>query len=244
MPEKLQREPGHQPAHHQQHHAHVGIVDGDGAQAAQRCVGQARQREQHRDREDRQVRLEQRLHEARAGVQHHRQQDEHVAQQEQHRHRAPQRGAVRQPLLEQLGARGAVVLVVHRHQHLGQHQQARGGAELPPHLQHVLRAVHAHDLLGADVGQQQAAGDERPAQVLAGQEEILRGIRAVGFLAVAPPGGQRHQQGQAQEHRQLHEIGLHRVVAPSRRRCAKKSPCLCGTGRGVVTSSDRGDQNL
>ena len=156
-----QGEHGHRQAHDEQADAVEGVGNGDRTQSAECGIQQSAERECAGDDDDRRVEREHRLHEHRAGVEHDRQQDEHVADQKQHRNE-PAQARIAEAPFEQLGRRRALVLVVHRHEHVGEHEQTGRGAELPPGDEQHLRPVHADDLLGTDVGQQQRAGDERP----------------------------------------------------------------------------------
>jgi hypothetical protein len=149
---------------------------------------------------------EQRLEKQRARVEHDREIDEHVAEQEEDRDAGAQVFRSILPL-EQLRRGRAIVAIIDRQEDVAEHQQACDRRQLPPGKQEHLVAVHPDKLVRRKVGERDRPRHERPAQVSAGKEELSVGVGRPPAHATHLPGrGERHRNREADEHGPLNRI--------------------------------------
>ena len=215
---RLQRQKHHHQRQCENTDTGIGIEHRHCAQPAQNCIGRAHYGENRRDGCDRCLYPEQGLHEQRTRIDHGREINQDVTQQEQRgNHGTNARPVI--ALFQQLGDGGAIVAIVNRHKYESEQQQANETRQFPPGEQQHLVAVHPHQLIGRKVGQRDGARDKEPAQPTTCEEDFtIRGTVAGrargGDLAPCHQRENRHQQG---EHPDLDPI-THCAFSPPRTR--------------------------
>ncbi len=110
-------------------------------------------------------------------------------------------------LLQQFRRGGALLAVIYGQEDEGENEQTNDGGEFPPCQQRHLVAVHADQLVGAEIGQRDGPGHKIPAQPAAREEVVVTSRLGTSHLAPAmQPRRQRDGGADGEENAQLYGI--------------------------------------
>ena len=203
----VERKESDEQGHAEDDDAVVGIGDRDSPEPTENRIRGTDRRGAAGDHDERHVELEHGSDHERTRVEHDRQKDQNVAQQENGRDGRTDVFVVI-AALKQLGDGRAFVFVVDGDENFREEDEADDGGELPENEQQHLAAVHADERIGVEVGERDRPGDENPGEPAIREEVFLGVVGRANRLAAMPPGDEGDKQVQAEKDSELDNGGV------------------------------------